>query len=130
MHYFLGFLATASTLYSRFSLICALPLDESQISERSYGPPFSHSSGSFIITQAKNPKFNISLDTGPAAYRHARHKYNISLPGRPSVHVRSAGSVKAIPVPIGLDRSYLCPIQIGTPPQTLNVDFDSGSSDL
>ncbi|KAG6094254.1 hypothetical protein E4U31_006337, partial [Claviceps sp. LM219 group G6] len=41
---------------------------------------------------------------------------------------RSTGSVKAVPGEH--DEKYLTPVQIGRPPQTLNLLFDTGSSDL
>ncbi|KAG5934213.1 hypothetical protein E4U60_004026 [Claviceps pazoutovae] len=41
---------------------------------------------------------------------------------------RSTGSAKAAPTDD--DEKYLTPVQIGTPPQTLNLLFDTGSSDL
>ncbi|CAG8983734.1 hypothetical protein HYALB_00006303 [Hymenoscyphus albidus] len=40
----------------------------------------------------------------------------------------SAGKVSA--EDIQNDSLYLCPVQIGTPAQTLNLDFDTGSADL
>jgi aspergillopepsin I len=42
---------------------------------------------------------------------------------------RASGTVSASPIDT-LDDAYTCPVSIGNPPQTLQLDFDTGSSDL
>jgi aspergillopepsin I len=79
--------------------------------------------GSFSVTQKPNPKF---VANGPAAYAGAFMKYNKPLPHDLAVATSNDGSVTATPEPY--DKSYLCPVDIDG--QTLDLDFDTGSSDL
>lgn len=75
-----------------------------------------------------------TLRVGPRAMARALRKYNIPVPSNILVAMATAlngsatGQVSATPEQY--DAEYLSPVQIGTPPQTLMLDFDTGSSDL
>ncbi|KAH6954810.1 aspartic peptidase domain-containing protein [Fusarium avenaceum] len=88
----------------------------------------------FSVEQVKNPQF---VKNGPLALAHVYNKYGVPLPKglekavkaiRPPHHKRQSGTV--ITTPSDEDIEWLTPVQIGTPAQTLNLDFDTGSSDL
>jgi aspergillopepsin I len=100
------------------SLTEALPTTESHV-------------GSFSVKQVKNPNFKRS---GVDAFAHAFHKYGKEMPSylKEALASKSSkdgndGSVTATPSD-QYDSEYLCPVSIGG--QTLNLDFDTGSSDL
>ncbi|KAI1778474.1 endothiapepsin [Hypoxylon cercidicola] len=88
--------------------------------------------GTFSVPQVRNPGFK---PHGPAQLARTYLKYGAKLPDNLarimadlSVFRRDSGSAKATPEQY--DIQYLTPVSIGTPPQQLNLDFDSGSSDL
>lgn len=85
--------------------------------------------GSFTVTQRPNPNFRHRTTDGPAALRHAYLKYNVSSKAN-VLAANETGNVTATPFPASYDREYLSPVSIGTPPQILDLDFDTGSSDL
>lgn len=78
---------------------------------------------------------------GLKSYVYALNKFNIT-PTQPSLYSRPEGSKCLIKQnddgtsgqveasDVQNDAFYTCPVQIGTPAQTVDLDFDSGSSDL
>jgi len=79
---------------------------------------------SFSVTQKLNPKF---VRNGPAAYATAFNKYNWPIPHDLAVAAGNDGGITATPGN-QYDREYFCPVSIDG--QTLNLNFDTGSSDL
>ena len=90
--------------------------------------------GTFSLKQVRNLNF---VRNGPVQLAKIYHKYHTSLPDDLKAAVnrirskslkRSNGTVETNPE--ANDVEYLTPVSIGTPGQVLNLDFDTGSSDL
>ncbi|KAK4149840.1 aspartic peptidase domain-containing protein [Chaetomidium leptoderma] len=91
-------------------------------------------SGTLSLKQVRNPNF---VRNGPIQLARTYYKYGVPLPDdlraavariRASADKRSTGSAETNPETH--DVEYLTPVSIGTPGQVLNLDFDTGSSDL
>ncbi|KAK7430952.1 hypothetical protein QQZ08_002481 [Neonectria magnoliae] len=93
--------------------------------------PTSSSESQFSVRQVKNPKFTRD---GRRALAKAYRKYGVTLPaalkhdGKTLRRRNDTGSATTLPVEN--DAEWLTPVEIGTPPKTFQMDFDTGSSDL
>ena len=91
---------------------------------------FPSKNGKFSITAKHNVNFERN---GPLALAKAYNKLDKPVPQDIADAVtriqqkRETGSVTN--TPNKHDQAYLAPVQIGTPPQTLNLIFDTGSGD-
>lgn len=88
-------------------------------------------SGNFSVSQVRNSHH--VAKHGPIALARAYRKYGVAVPADlaaviSSISKRTTGS--ATTTPEQYDVEYLTPVSIGTPAQVLNLDFDTGSSDL
>ncbi len=87
--------------------------------------------GFFTVNQTRNANFKRH---GPLEVAKTYLKYGRPVPDELAAALgmtstkRSTGSVATYPEQY--DSEWLTPVQIGTPAQTLNLDFDTGSSDL
>lgn len=96
---------------------------------------FPHPAHGFSIAQVAGPRI---LKSGPVEVAKAYRKYAATVPSNIALAASAAladaaaaqqsGSVQNNPTQY--DEQYLSPVNIGTPPSTYLLDFDTGSADL
>ncbi|KAI0107856.1 eukaryotic aspartyl protease [Nemania sp. FL0031] len=146
MRFHHGAVVAASLVFTR-SLVSAAPVEK----RGNLGPLFEISTlggMTFKITQVPNKKFyGARKGRGAMAIARAYSKYGATIPDdllsyieqlleelgllqNPGNETSASPQGEVAATPQMFDSEYLCPVQIGTPPQTLQLDFDTGSSDL
>ncbi|KAI1298550.1 eukaryotic aspartyl protease [Xylaria venustula] len=143
--------AVVAAAFIAESTVLAAPTEKRGI----LGPIFEISTlggMTFKINQVPNQNFHTATQKGRGAMAMAKTyaKFGAAIPDDLQSYIEQlleelgliqqpgAGNNTSASSPPGevaatpqmFDSEYLCPVQIGTPPQTLNLDFDTGSSDL
>lgn len=108
-------------------------------------------SGTISLKQVRNVNAKSRATRGPTQRAKAYLKYGAAVPEDlstavsrirnkliselkgvrlPNLPIKERATGSASATPEEYDVEYLTPVQIGNPPQTLNLDFDTGSADL
>ena len=110
----MGYLKALGAASALVSLVAAVPLELDLVKR----------GAAFKLDQTVQKPFILS---GPAAMAKVYAKYGKAVPDViAAAAANNDGTVAANPEEY--DSEYLCPVTIGG--QTLNLDFDTGSSDL
>lgn len=108
----MGFLKALSTASALISFVSAVPVE------------LQRRGASFTLDQTVQKPFILS---GPSAMAKTYAKFNKAVPAViAAAAANNDGTVTANPE--AYDAEYLCPVSVGG--TTLNLDFDTGSSDL
>lgn len=106
----MGFIKSFGAASAVLTLVSATPIEKRK--------------QAFRLDQTVEKPFILS---GPAALAHTYSKYGKAVP--PVIAVAAANNDETLVAnPEQFDSEYLSPVTIGG--QTLNLDFDTGSSDL
>ncbi|KAL8346163.1 hypothetical protein RB598_000186 [Gaeumannomyces tritici] len=130
-----SFAQTLAVFASALAVVSASPIDTK------VGTPQQAQPLDFSVSQVANPRGPV-VKNGALALARTYQKFGKPLPpvlaaavqnakaAASSLTRRAGGSGSATTTPGQFDIEYLTPVTIGTPGVTLNLDFDTGSSDL
>ncbi|OBT42007.1 hypothetical protein VE00_06655 [Pseudogymnoascus sp. WSF 3629] len=150
MHTFIKLLSAVLLVLSLTAWgVDASPRHKTKFSKHYRKGPSVLGGSTFKIKQHHNANYKRTANSGTVELAKTYKKFNVLFPDQLANAIAGIvgrlqgtdgvsaplnasnvnfGTVETIPE--AYDREYLSPVQIGTPPQTVNLNFDTGSADL